>query len=105
MFRVWENYASDPRDRGRFRVEVLFSPGADSLLHSAGGEGGLSVDTVHLDTAPLVSLTPPDLSCEELEAHLWRMITFAAQSKAGAEGVDPAYLTFCSASICFFQSR
>ena len=57
MFRVWENYASDPRDRGRFRVEVLFSPGADSLLHSAGGEGGLSVDTVHLDTAPLVSLT------------------------------------------------
>ena len=34
----------------------------------------LSVDTVHLDTAPLQSLTRADLSCEELEGHLYRMI-------------------------------
>ena len=77
VFRVWENYAADPRDGARFRVELLFSPGADSLLHSGDKDCELSVDTVHLDTAPLQSLTRPDLSCEELEGHLWRMIQCA----------------------------
>jgi inositol-hexakisphosphate/diphosphoinositol-pentakisphosphate 1-kinase len=67
VFRVFEDSRNEmANDSRRFRVEILFSPGAyHTPLHV--NELDRDNDTSRLDTAPLVMISRDDLTCDEVE--------------------------------------
>eukprot|EP00980_Cylindrotheca_fusiformis_P002958 scaffold683_cov124-Cylindrotheca_fusiformis.AAC.27 len=66
VFRLFEDTGRSMEDPRRFRVEVLFSPGATAPpLHL--DESNKGADTTRLDTAPLHRVEREGLTCEEVE--------------------------------------
>lgn len=74
VMRVFEDSRPEMQDDARrFRVEILFSPGATATplhLHETDRE----TDSSRFDTAPLQVIGREGLSCEELEAFFGRAI-------------------------------
>lgn len=67
VFRLFENTSLPMEDPKRFRVEILFSPGATAPpLHLH--ESTRDADTTRLDTARLHKVERDGLTCEEIEA-------------------------------------
>jgi inositol-hexakisphosphate/diphosphoinositol-pentakisphosphate 1-kinase len=85
VLRVFEDnrteMADDPR---RFRVEILFSPGATATpLHLDALDRDL--DASRCDTAPLQMIGRDGLTCQEVEAFFGMVI---AEGQAGESSVD-----------------
>lgn len=78
VLRVFED-ARHPMDNpGRFRVEILFSPGANSTpfhMH----EKERDQDTSRFDTAPLQLISREDLTCQDVEDFFDRAIMAAGR--------------------------
>jgi hypothetical protein len=66
VIRLFEDTGRNMDDSRRFRVEILFSPGATATpLHIQ--KSNRDVDTSRFDTAPLVAVGRDDLTCKEVE--------------------------------------
>ena len=66
VIRVFEDTNRPIEDPKRFRVEILFSPGATATpLHI--NEASRNADTTRFDTAPLEVIGRDDLTCKEIE--------------------------------------
>jgi hypothetical protein len=66
VIRVFEDNRRDMKDPRRFRIEILFSPGATSTplqLHELTRDE----DTSRFDTAPLQMIGREGLTCQEME--------------------------------------
>jgi hypothetical protein len=66
VIRVFEDNRRDMKDPRRFRIEILFSPGANSTplqLHELRRDE----DTSRFDTAPLQLIGREGLTCQEME--------------------------------------
>jgi hypothetical protein len=74
IFRLFEDTSRDADDPQRYRVEVLFSPGASSTpMHMA--EQARDSDSSRFDTDPLKVIGHGNLSCQEVEDFLNACIT------------------------------
>jgi len=74
VFRIFEYTKRNMDDPRRFRVEVLFSPGATGTpMHMA--EMDRDRDSSRFDTAPLKVVGREDLTCQEIEDFLNACIT------------------------------
>jgi Histidine phosphatase superfamily (branch 2) len=69
VMRVFEDSRRDINDPRRFRVEVLFSPGATATPFHMG-ENDRETDNSRFDTAPLQVIGREDLTCQEVEDFL-----------------------------------
>jgi inositol hexakisphosphate/diphosphoinositol-pentakisphosphate kinase len=69
VMRVFEDSRRDINDPRRFRVELLFSPGATATPFHMG-ENDREADSSRLDTAPLQGIGREDLTCQEVEDFL-----------------------------------
>jgi len=66
VIRVFEDNRRDMKDPRRFRIEILFSPGATSTpLHMH--ELQRDSDTTRFDTSPLQMIGREGLTCQEME--------------------------------------
>jgi hypothetical protein len=66
VIRLFEDTGRSMDDPRRFRVEILFSPGATATpLHIQ--KSNRDVDTSRFDTAPLVAIGRDGLTCKEVE--------------------------------------
>jgi inositol hexakisphosphate/diphosphoinositol-pentakisphosphate kinase len=73
VMRVFEDSRREMHDPRRFRVEILFSPGATATpfhLH----EGDREQDTSRFDTAPLKMIGREGLTCAEVEEFFEKVI-------------------------------
>ena len=73
ILRVFEDARRPMDDPKRFRVEILFSPGATATpfhMH----EKERDRDTSRFDTAPLQMIGRPDLTCQDVEDFLERVM-------------------------------
>jgi Histidine phosphatase superfamily (branch 2) len=69
IFRLFEDTKREPDDPQRYRVEVLFSPGATATpMHMA--EMDRDSDSSRFDTVPLKVIGRDNLSCHEVEEFL-----------------------------------
>lgn len=74
IFRLFEDTKREPDDPRRYRVEVLFSPGATATpMHMA--ELDRDSDSSRFDTNPLQVIGREDLSCQHVEEFLDDCIT------------------------------
>lgn len=66
VMRLFENTKKDPDDPKRFRIEILFSPGATATpLHMS--EMDRNNDSTRFDTEPLQLISKENLTCQEVE--------------------------------------
>lgn len=66
VFRLFEDPKKDISDPKRFRIEILFSPGATATpLHMA--EMDRDLDNSRFETDPLELISKDGLSCQEIE--------------------------------------
>jgi inositol hexakisphosphate/diphosphoinositol-pentakisphosphate kinase len=66
VIRLFENTNKEPDDPKRFRIEILFSPGATATpLHMSELER--DADTSRFDTEPLVLISKENLTCKDIE--------------------------------------
>lgn len=76
IFRLFEDPKKDMDDPKRFRVEILFSPGATATpLHMA--EMDRELDSARFDTTGLETISKENLTCQEVERY------FTASIKEG----------------------
>lgn len=66
VMRVFEDSRRDINDPRRFRVELLFSPGATATPFHLD-ESNRRTDSSRFDTAPLQKIGRDDLTCEDVE--------------------------------------
>jgi inositol hexakisphosphate/diphosphoinositol-pentakisphosphate kinase len=68
VIRLFENTNKEPDDPKRFRIEILFSPGATATpLHMSELER--DADTSRFDTEPLVLISKENLTCKDIEEY------------------------------------
>lgn len=73
VFRLFEDPKKDPHDPKRFRLEILFSPGATATpLHMA--EMDRDLDNSRFETDPLELISKDGLSCQEVEDYFSKCI-------------------------------
>lgn len=80
ILRVFEDARRPMDDPKRFRVEILFSPGATGTpfhMH----EKERDRDTSRFDTAPLQMIGRPDLTCQDVEDFLERVMIAGGQGQ------------------------
>jgi len=79
VMRLFEDNNKDVNDPKRFRIEILFSPGATATpLHMA--ENDRDLEETRNETEPLYSIGMDDLTCNQVEDFFTRVIE---QGKAG----------------------
>ncbi len=66
LIRLFEDPRRDSEDPRRYRVEILFSPGA-TATPSHMAELDRESDSTRFDTAPLVMIGKEGLTCKDLE--------------------------------------
>lgn len=79
IMRVFEDARRPMDDPKRFRVEILFSPGATATpfhMH----EKERDKDTSRFDTAPLQKIGRPDLTCKDVEDFLEKVMLAGGQN-------------------------
>ncbi|GAX21470.1 inositol-hexakisphosphate/diphosphoinositol-pentakisphosphate 1-kinase [Fistulifera solaris] len=87
IMRVFEDARRPMDDPKRFRVEILFSPGATATpfhMH----EKERDKDTSRFDTAPLQMIGRPDLTCQDVEDFLEKVMIAGGPSKNDDLTVD-----------------
>lgn len=73
IIRLFENKAKDANDPKRFRIEILFSPGATATpLHVS--EMKRDEDASRFDTEPLELISSDYLTCQEVEEYFSQSI-------------------------------
>lgn len=73
IIRLFENKAKDTNDPKRFRIEILFSPGASATpLHVS--EMKRDADASRFDTEPLQLISSDYLTCQEVEDYFSQSI-------------------------------
>jgi inositol hexakisphosphate/diphosphoinositol-pentakisphosphate kinase len=89
VIRLFEDTSRDMEDPRRFRVEILFSPGAcGTPLHMH--EANRDRDTTRLDTAPLQVVGRDDLTCKEIEEFFGSAILEGGHNTGDEDHLDVA---------------
>lgn len=82
VIRLFEDTSKDVSDPKRFRIEILFSPGATATpLH-------MSEDSSRFDTEPLQRLSSDYLTCQEVEDYFSESIREGTPAYDDDEGIS-----------------
>lgn len=87
VMRVFEDSRRDINDPRRFRVELLFSPGATATPFHMD-EFDRDADLSRFDTAPLQKIGRDDLTCEDVEAFFEGAIRAGRSDDEVAEAME-----------------
>ena len=89
IIRLFENTKKDPDDPKRFRIEILFSPGATATpMHMS--ELDRDLDNSRIDTEELLVISKENLTCKEVEDY------FSQSIKEGESNDDEDIISIVS---------